>query len=98
MIRALRAACAAVLLFGAAACAHTMTQVDDSDPAVKARIMLQLQGRTDLDLRYVSVDVNGGVATISGIVPSRDQLYAIDRLVKRTHGVQQTLDNLVVQE
>jgi osmotically-inducible protein OsmY len=96
--RALRAAGAALFLLGASACAHFGVPVDDSDPAVQARITMRLQGHPGLDLRYVAVDVNGGVATITGIAASREQMRTIERIVKRTHGVQVALDNLVVQE
>lgn len=75
-----------------------MTDEDMSDPAIKARIEAVLRGRKDLDLRYVTVDVTAGVATLSGIVPSGEQLRSIRRLASNIHGVDQVLNNLVIQE
>lgn len=75
-----------------------MTDEDMSDPAIKARIEAVLRGRKDLDLRYVTVDVTVGVATLSGIVPNGEQLRAIRKLAANTRGVDQVLNNLVVQE
>jgi osmotically-inducible protein OsmY len=92
---------ALLLLFLAAVgagCAHQTQAVNDSDPAIRARIEAQLRGRSDLDVRYVSIDVEHGVVTISGIVSSSEDIRTIDKLIKRTHGVDQLLNNLVVQE
>jgi osmotically-inducible protein OsmY len=81
-----------------AACARNIQAEDLSDPAVKASIELQLRGLPDLDIRYVSIDVNSGVATASGIVPTREQRRTIDRIMRNTRGVEQLFNNLVVQE
>lgn len=86
---------AALLL---AACAHTTQEIDDSDPAVKARVEAALRGRSDLDLRFVTVDVENGTVTVSGLVSSQDQVRTVYILVKRTHGVDTVLNNLAVQE
>jgi osmotically-inducible protein OsmY len=75
-----------------------MQEEDLSDHAVKARIETLLRGRRDLDLKYVTVDVNAGAATISGIVPNGDQLRVIRRLVARVRGVEHVLNNLIIQE
>jgi osmotically-inducible protein OsmY len=75
-----------------------MQEEDLSDPATKARIESVLRGRRDLDLKYVTVDVNSGEATISGIVANGDQLRAIRRLVARVRGVEHVLNNLIIQE
>ena len=88
----------ALIALGGAACTRSIQAEDDSDPAVKARIENALQGRKDLDIRYVSIDVNGGVVTISGVVPEITQIRAIEKLVKGTPGVDQLMDNLIVQE
>ncbi|MFI5349550.1 MAG: BON domain-containing protein [Elusimicrobiota bacterium] len=93
-------ALALALLFalGTAACTRSVQPEDDSDPAIKARIENALHGRKDLDIRFITLDVNNGVVTISGIVPSPEQIPAIERLVKRTPGVDSVMDNVVVQE
>jgi osmotically-inducible protein OsmY len=81
-----------------ASCRSFKQEVDLSDQAVNARIESVLRGRRDLDLKYVTVDVNTGVATISGIVPSGDQARIIRRLAAGVQGVDQVLNNLVIQE
>ena len=81
-----------------AACTRAVQPEDDSDPAIKARVQLALQGRKDVDIRYISLDVVNGLVTISGIVPAPEQIRLIERIVKRTPGVDQVMDNVVVQE
>lgn len=93
-----RALLLASLAAAGAACASTEQAVDNSDAGIKARIEVAIRGRKDLDASHVSVDVEGGVVTLSGIVPSPEQRIVIDRLVKRMSGVDTLLDNLLVQE
>jgi osmotically-inducible protein OsmY len=85
-------------LLALSACRGTTQAIDLSDPGIKARIETQLRGRKDLDIRYVTVDVTDGTATISGMVPTREQIREIDHLVKRTKGVEAALINLVINE
>lgn len=87
----------AALLALSAGC-RTVQAEDMSDPAVKARIEAVLRGRKDIDLKYVTVDVTSGVATLSGIVPNPDQMRLIRKLTSNVRGVDQVLNNLVVQE
>jgi len=93
-----RALLVAVLAAAGAACASTEQEVDNSDAGIKARIEVALRGRKDVDARYIAVDVENGVVTLSGLVPSPDQREIVDRLVKRMSGVDTLLDNLLVQE
>jgi osmotically-inducible protein OsmY len=89
------------ILFGLlvlCACTREVQPVDDSDPGIKARVERALHDRKDVDVRYVTIDVINGVVTISGVVPAHEQVRLIKRLIARTHGVQQVLDNLLVQE
>ncbi|MCR4295878.1 MAG: BON domain-containing protein [Elusimicrobia bacterium] len=97
-MRPLLLAVAAALAVGASACRGTMQEEDLSDPATKARIESVLRGRRDLDLKYITVDVNAGAATISGIVPNGDQMRTVRRLVARVRGVDHVLNNLIIQE
>lgn len=97
-VRPLLLAVAAALALSSSACRATTQEEDLSDHATKARIETLLRGRQDLDLKYVTVDVNAGAATISGIVPNGDQLRAIRRLVTRVRGVDHVLNNLIIQE
>jgi osmotically-inducible protein OsmY len=97
-MRRLLLALLAVMTVGSFACRHVVADEDLSDPAVKVRIEALLRGRQDLDLKYVTVDVNSGTATISGIVPNGEQLRIIRRIAANVHGVDQVLNNLVIQE
>lgn len=97
-VRPLLPALLAALLLGSSACRGTTQEEDLSDHATKARLEAVLRGRRDLDLRYVTVDVNSGAATISGLVPNGDQLRIIRRLAANVRGVDQVLNNLIIQE
>lgn len=97
-VRPLLLAVAAVLALGASACRGNVQETDLSDPATKARLESRLRGRRDLDLKYVTVDVNNGTATLSGIVPNGEQMRIIRRLAARVQGVEHVLNNLVIQE
>lgn len=97
-VRPLLLALLAALAVGTSACRGSMQEVDLSDPATKARLESRLRGRRDLDLKYVTVDVNNGTATLSGIVPNGEQLRIIRRLAARVQGVEHVLNNLVIQE
>ncbi len=72
--------------------------LDMTDAGVKARIEANLQAQPDLDLRYVSLDVHSGIATVSGMVANWDDEKLVERIVKRTKGVQQAVINLVPKE
>ncbi len=87
-----------LLLLAVAACTRNVQPEDDSDPAIKARVEIALHGRKDIDSRYISLDVASGVVTISGVVPAPEQIRLIERVVKRTPGVDQVMNNVVVQE
>jgi osmotically-inducible protein OsmY len=88
----------AVLCVGSSACRTVSQDEDLSDQATKARVEALLRGRRDLDLKYVTVDVNAGAATLSGIVPNGEQLRIIRRLAAGVRGVDQVLNNLIIQE
>jgi osmotically-inducible protein OsmY len=87
-----------LLTLASAACTRSVQPEDDSDPAVKARVELALRGRKDVDIRYISLDVVNGLVTISGVVPAPEQIRLIQRIVQRTPGVDQVMNNVVVQE
>jgi osmotically-inducible protein OsmY len=98
LVKPLLLALVAVLAVASSSCRGTAQEVDLSDHATKARIETLLRGRTDLDLKYVTVDVNSGEATLSGIVPNGDQLRIIRRLAAGVRGVDHVLNNLIIQE
>lgn len=88
----------AALTLSSFACRSLAQEDDLSDQATKARLEAVLRGRRDLDLKYVTVDVNAGAATISGLVPNGEQLRTIRRLTSQVRGVEQVLNNLIIQE
>jgi osmotically-inducible protein OsmY len=89
---------ALTLLAALAACGSVMTDRDDSDPAIKARVEGVLRGRTDLETRYVTVSVDQRVVVLSGLVPTQTQRRLAGSLTHRVPGVDQVLNNLVVQD
>lgn len=95
-----RTALGAILLLtlAAAACTRNVQPEDDSDPAIKARVEIALRGRTDIEIRFISIDVVNGLVTISGVVPAPDQVRLIQRVVQRVPGVDSVIDNVVAQE
>lgn len=97
-MRRLLQALSVALIVGSSACVSTRQKDDLSDPATKVRIEALLRGRRDLDLKYVTVNVDAGVVTLSGIVPNSDQLRIIRRLASGVNGVEQVLNNLLIQE
>ena len=87
-----------LLALAAAACTRNVQPEDDSDPAIKARVEIALRGRTDIEIRFVSVDVVNGLVTVSGVVPAPEQIRLIQRLIQRVPGVDQVMNNVVSQE
>lgn len=97
-MRPLLLALVAALTLGSSACRTVAQEEDLSDQATKARLEGLLRGRRDLDLKYVTVDVNAGAATLSGLVPNGEQVRIIRRLAAGVRGVDQVLNNLIIQE
>lgn len=97
-MRRLLLALVAASVLGSGACKTVQQEDDLSDQAVKARIEALIRGRSDLDVKFVTVDVDAGTATISGIVPNGDQQRIIRRLAAGVKGVDQVLNNLIIQE
>ncbi len=97
-MRRLLLALVAALTVASSSCRSFSNDEDLSDPATKARIESLLRGRRDLDLKYVTVDVNNGEATLSGIVPNSDQLRIIRRLAAGVRGVDHVMNSLIIQE
>ena len=87
-----------MLALAAAGCVRAIQPEDDSDSAIKARVVSAISGRKDLDIRYVSIDVDRGAVTLSGIIPSLDQSRAIGKIASRTPGVDRVMNNLLVPE
>ena len=96
----LAAAAAAVLLcLGLAGCASArLSEAELSDPGIQARLDERLRADRTLDLRYVTTDVHDKVVTFSGSVPSWENSRTIERIARRLEGVDQVMNNLVIQE
>ena len=81
-----------------AGCFRSANPADYSDSGLKATIEAKLRSQPDLDLRFVTVDVNSGAVTISGMVNTFREKELIYRLAHRTRGVDQVMVNLLVPE
>jgi osmotically-inducible protein OsmY len=72
--------------------------VDLSDAAIKARIETALRSQPNLDLRTLTIDVDTGVVTLSGVLKNRREEDLVTRIARRTQGVDQVLVNILVPE
>lgn len=100
-MRVHRAALAALFLALAGLCGcfpHQLSEAELSDPGIQARLQERLKADRALDLRYVTVDVHDRVVTFSGTVPSWENSRDIERIGRRLQGVDQVLNNLVIDE
>lgn len=77
---------------------NLISEVDRSDPAIKARLEAALREDKSLDLRYVLVDVHSRIVTISGLTSTQQDRSSITRIAHTIAGVEQLVINLVVQE
>ena len=93
-----RSLAVAVVVLGLCACMSNVQPLDFTDAGIKARVETALRGQPNLELRYVTVDVNSGIATISGMVTSYQDKEIITRIARRTKGVDQAVINLLVPE
>jgi osmotically-inducible protein OsmY len=89
---------AAVLAAGLCGCMRNVQPVDLSDAAIKARIVTALRSQPGLDLRYLSIDVDTGVVTLSGTLKNRREEDLVTRIARRTKGVDQVLVNILLPE
>ncbi|MBI5240473.1 MAG: BON domain-containing protein [Elusimicrobia bacterium] len=89
---------ALALAAGLAGCMRSVEPVDVSDPAIKARIETVLRSQPNLDLSHLSIDVDSGVVTLSGVLSSRQEQDLVTRIARRTKGVDQVLVNIIIPE
>ena len=88
----------AVAAAALSACFPPGLNQDNSDAAVKARIEQQFMAQRDLDSSHLVLDVHAHIATISGVVRSWEEKQILERILRRTSGVDQALINVVIQE
>ena len=93
-----RSLAVAVVVLGLCACMSNVQPLDFTDAGIKARVETALRGQPNLELRYVTVDVNSRIATISGMVTNYQDKETITRIARRTKGVDQAVINLLVPE
>ena len=89
---------AALLTAGFCSCVRNIQPVDLSDAGIKARIETALHSQPDLDLRYLTIDVDTGVVTLSGLVNTLREREVISRVARRTRGVDQVIVNVMIPE
>ena len=88
----------ALPLLGAFGCATNPNPVDTSDPAITARIKTDLKAQPGLSIRFLDIDTHMGIVTLSGVVESSQQRRTIERIARRTRGVEQVVVNILIQE
>jgi osmotically-inducible protein OsmY len=86
------------VLLGSAGCVAPLTETERSDQGITARLQERMKAERGLDLRYVTLDVHDRVVTLSGTVPSWENSRDLERVARRTRGVDQVMNNLVILE
>ena len=94
----LRLMAVALLAAGPSACLRNVESVDLSDAAIKARIETTLSSQPGLDLRYLSVDVDAGIATLSGMLKNRREEDLVTHIARRIKGVDQVIVNIAIPD
>lgn len=74
------------------------SDADLSDPGIQANLEASLRAQKGLNLRTVTIDVHSKIVTISGLIDTFENRSLIRRIVRETRGVEQVIDNLVIQE
>ena len=97
-MRASRPWLAAVIVVFAVACASNLPEFERSDAGLKAKIEAALRGHKDLDTHSVTIDVDNGTVTLSGLISTDEQRAKVNRIVRRLSGVDTLFDNLLVPE
>ncbi len=95
---ALRQCLVVIVAMFAVACASNPPEFEHSDAGLKARIEAALRGRKDLDTHTVTIDVDNGTVTLSGLISTDEQRAQVNRIVRRLPGVDTLFDNLLVPE
>ena len=87
-----------VLAAGFSGCLRNVEPVDLSDAAIKARIETALHSQPDLDARYLTIDVDTGVVTLSGVLKNRREEDLVAHIARRIAGVDQVIVNVLIPE
>ena len=88
-----------VFALGLSGCVrHLISEVDRSDPAIKARLEAEIKAHKELKLSTLEIDVHSRIVTVSGLVDSYEDRATIIRIVNSITGVDQLVLNIVVQD
>jgi osmotically-inducible protein OsmY len=98
MRRLLAAAVLCVALSPFKACTHRLSELDMSDPGIRARIQAEFKSHPELSLRFLQIDVHMRVAYLAGIVESDEMKRKIGQVVGSVAGVRVVINNLLVQD
>lgn len=77
---------------------HQLSEAELSDAGIQARLDERLKADRSLDMRFVTVDVHDRTVTFSGSVQSWENSRSIERIARRLDGVDQVMNNLVIQD
>jgi osmotically-inducible protein OsmY len=88
----------AVLAAGCSGCLRNVETVDLSDAAIKARVETALRSQPNIDLSHLSIDVDAGVVTLSGVLKDRREQDLVSRIARRIQGVDQVIANILIPE
>ncbi|MFA5139349.1 MAG: BON domain-containing protein [Elusimicrobiota bacterium] len=98
MRRLLAAAVLCMTLSPFTACTQHLSELDMSDPGIRARIQAELKAHPELSLRFLQIDVHMRVAYLAGIVESDEMKQGIGQVVRGVAGVRVVINNLLVQD
>ena len=68
-----------------------------TDDDIKRDVERELEWEPDIDAKNIAVKVSGGVATLTGFVPSYSDKYEAERIAKRVRGVTAVANDLDVK-
>lgn len=85
-------------LSGSTGCLQNLAELDMSDPGIRARVQTELKTHPELETSLLQITVHVRTVYLSGLVTSYPMRRQIGDTVRRVAGVQQVVNNLVVQE
>ncbi len=86
-----------VLALVVTACAPLFAQTIRTDDAIHDEVMRRLSSDRDVRGGAITVDVKGGVVTLSGKVREEKQKARAERVTKKVKGVKQVVNQLQVE-
>lgn len=71
-------------------------QNSDAQTTMRVKNALMNDSSLSQNARYINVDTNNGIVTLSGYVSSKEESYAIERKVKTVNGVRKVNNQLTI--